>query len=475
MNEKVYKYFKQISEIPHGSGNTKQISDYLVSFAKEKKLSYIQDESNNVIIFKEASKGRENNSAVIIQGHMDMVTEKKKDSTHDFLKDPLDLRISGDYIYANDTTLGGDDGIAVAYALAILDDDSISHPPLEIVITVDEEIGMLGAAALDMSVLKGKYLLNIDSEEEGSVLVGCAGGMTSVCDIPLKTQNTSGILVKLEIEGAKGGHSGMEINKERANATIEIARVISRLVKEADVKILEVNGGLKDNAIPRNSDAVLVTDKENIKKVNEIVADMRLKLSNEYSSSDESINLKFIEDGEYEGLVLDEDSVNKFIMFFASIPNGVINMNTDIDGMVETSLNLGIFKLDKEHMLAEFSVRSSINSRKQLLGEKLKNITEFLGGKYQMQGVYPAWEHNKNSKLRPLMIEIYKKMFGKELKVEAIHAGLECGYFMERIKGIDIVSYGPDILDIHTTEERMSISSVNRMYDYTIEILKEIC
>ena len=228
MIEKVYKYFKQISEIPHGSGNTKQISDYLVSFAKEKKLSYIQDESNNVIIFKEASKGREKDSAVIIQGHMDMVTEKKKDSTHDFLKDPLDLRISGDYIYANDTTLGGDDGIAVAYALAILDDDSISHPPLEIVITVDEEIGMLGAAALDMSVLKGKYLLNIDSEEEGSVLVGCAGGMTSVCDIPLKTQNTRGILVKLEIEGAKGGHSGMEINKERANATIEIARVISR-------------------------------------------------------------------------------------------------------------------------------------------------------------------------------------------------------------------------------------------------------
>ena len=203
-----------------------------------------------------------------------------------------------------------------------------------------------------------------------------------------------------------------------------------------------------------------MTDKENIKKVNEIVADMRLKLSNEYSSSDESINLKYIEDGEYEGVVLDEDSVNKFIMFFASIPNGVINMNTDIDGMVETSLNLGIFKLDKEHMLAEFSVRSSINSRKQQLGEKLKNITEFLGGKYQMQGVYPAWEHNKNSKLRPLMIEIYKKMFGKELKVEAIHAGLECGYFMERIKGLDIVSYGPDILDIHTTEERMSISSV---------------
>lgn len=475
MNKNVYKYFKKISEIPHGSGNTKLISDYLVSFANEKGLRYIQDEANNVIIFKAGSLGRENDATVIIQGHMDMVTEKTKDSNHDFSKDPLELKIDGDFLYAKDTTLGGDDGIAVAYALAILDDDTISHPPLEVVITVDEEIGMLGAAVLDTSVLKGKYLLNIDSEEEGSILTGCAGGMTSICEIKLNTEKVSGIVARLEIFDAKGGHSGMEINKGRANATIEIARTITRLKREANAKIVEVLGGLKDNAIPRMSSAILVLDEDKIECAKAIVSQMQEKLSNEYSFSDEDIKLSLEVKEKISVNALTDESADKFVMFFSSIPNGVINMNYEIDGMVETSLNLGIFKLDANGMKAEFSVRSSVTSRKHSLGDKLKNITEFLGGKYSVVGEYPAWEYTKNSKLRPLMIDIYEKMFGKKLKVEAIHAGLECGYFKERMQDLDIVSYGPDILDIHTTEERMSISSVNRMYEYTIEILKEIC
>ncbi len=472
MNNKVFKFFEKISEIPRGSSNTDRISNYLVEFANDRQLKCIQDEVGNVIIWKNGSVGRENEDAVIIQGHMDMVTEKTEESSHDFTSDGLELIYEGDYLYAKDTTLGGDDGIAVAYALALLDDNSLSHPPIEAVFTVDEEIGMLGAAALDMSVLKGKYLLNVDSEDESSILVSCAGGMTSICNIELTSEIQHGTKYKITVNGLKGGHSGTEIDKERANAVKEMGRVLDYLNKKTDIYVMQINGGLKDNAIPRECNAIVISNNDD--EISNVIASLNENIKKEYQTSDENVCVSIEKYDTNDYNVLDEESTNKVIMFINVVPNGICNMSQEIDGLVETSLNLGIFNVDINNLCAKFSVRSSVASRKEYLGEKLKSITTFLGGTYSVQGNYPAWEYKKDSRLRELMVDIYSRMYKKELKVEAIHAGLECGYFMAAMPQLDVVSFGPDIFDIHTTEEKMSISSVKRIYEYIIEILKEI-
>lgn len=472
MSNKVFEFFEEISSIPRGSGNTKKISDYCVDFAKTRNLEFYQDEMNNVIIWKAGTKGRENEEPVIIQGHLDMVAEKTSESSHDFEKDGLNLVYEGDYIYAKDTTLGGDDGIAIAYALAILDDDSLSHPPVEAVFTTDEEIGLLGAAKLDMNKLKGTRLLNIDSEEEGIILVSCAGGMTSESNIPLESKNKSGKEVVLTITGLKGGHSGVEITKERGNAVILMGRVLSELKKDIDMDIISIKGGLKDNAIPRECCVHMLCDE--VDRLESLVLNINNVLSNEYISSDKEIKIVLSVNDEYSGKVMTKESFDKVCMYLNSVPNGIQNMSVDIDGLVETSLNLGIFETDTEKMKASYSVRSSVASRKVELGRKIKFITEYLGGTYNMYGEYPSWQYKKESCLRELMIDVYKKLYDKELIVEAIHAGLECGYFVQGKPELDVVSFGPNIYNIHTTEEKMSISSVNRTYDYLIEILKEM-
>ncbi|MBE5926968.1 MAG: aminoacyl-histidine dipeptidase [Lachnospiraceae bacterium] len=472
MSNKVFNYFEKLSSIPRGSGNTKSVSDYCVEFAKEHNLEFYQDDMNNVIIWKDASKGRENEEPVIIQGHLDMVAEKTNDSNHDFEKDGLELVYEGDYIYAKDTTLGGDDGIAIAYALAILDDDTLSHPPIEAVFTTDEEIGLLGAAKLDMNKLKGTRLLNIDSEEEGIILVSCAGGMTSESNIPFEAENVEGIKISLVLTGLKGGHSGVEIGKERGNAVILMGRILSEVKNEVGINVINIKGGLKDNAIPRECKCELVCS--DYKKLVECVEKINNILKNEYISSDKDINLILAEEDEYTGKAMSSDSLNKVCMYLSAVPNGIQNMSMDIEGLVETSLNLGIFNADYNGLKASFSVRSSVASRKIELGRKIKLITEYLGGNYNMYGEYPSWQYKKESPLRDLMIDIYKKMYDKELVVEAIHAGLECGYFVMGKPELDVVSFGPNIFNIHTTEEKMSISSVNRTYDYLIEILKEM-
>ncbi|MBQ4068126.1 MAG: aminoacyl-histidine dipeptidase [Lachnospiraceae bacterium] len=472
MSNKVFNYFEKLSSIPRGSGNTKSVSDYCVEFAKEHNLEFYQDDMNNVIIWKDASKGRENEEPVIIQGHLDMVAEKTNDSNHDFEKDGLELVYEGDYIYAKDTTLGGDDGIAIAYALAILDDDTLSHPPIEAVFTTDEEIGLLGAAKLDMNKLKGTRLLNIDSEEEGIILVSCAGGMTSESNIPFEAENVEGIKISLVLTGLKGGHSGVEIGKERGNAVILMGRILSEVKNEVGINVINIKGGLKDNAIPRECKCELVCS--DYKKLVECVEKINNILKNEYISSDKDINLILTEEDEYTGKAMSSDSLNKVCMYLSAVPNGIQNMSMDIEGLVETSLNLGIFNADYNGLKASFSVRSSVASRKIELGRKIKLITEYLGGNYNMYGEYPSWQYKKESPLRDLMIDIYKKMYDKELVVEAIHAGLECGYFVMGKPELDVVSFGPNIFNIHTTEEKMSISSVNRTYDYLIEILKEM-
>ena len=474
--KRVFHYFEKITQIPHGSENTKQISDYLVDFAATHGLSYIQDESNNVIIRKEASAGYEHSIGVILQGHCDMVCEKTAGSDHDFKHDPLKLEVDGDFISAKDTTLGGDDGIAVAYMLAILEDDSISHPPLECVFTTDEEIGLLGANALDASLLKGKRMINLDSEEEGSIWTSCAGGMRSDCEIPVTREKVHGTSYEVVIDGLLGGHSGSEIDKNRANSNILLGRFLFGLSQRMNYSLIEAEGGSKDNAIPRISSAMLLIDEKESELLNSFASQLELQLKKEYENTDDGIYITLSKGKEADYHALSQISREKLTFYLMNVPNGIQKMSGSIEGLVETSCNLGIFHMFKEddNLLGSLSVRSSVESAKDALSDRLCYLTEFLGGTYSTRGSYPAWEYREDSLLRDIMVKVYEDMYQKKPQVVAIHAGLECGLFYGRIDGLDCTSIGPDLTDVHTTEEKMSISSAARVYEYLLNVLKEL-
>ncbi|MDR3891097.1 MAG: aminoacyl-histidine dipeptidase [Blautia sp.] len=472
--ERVFHYFEEITKIPHGSGNTQGISDYLADFAKEHGLRYIQDESGNVIIFKEAAGGYENAPVVILQGHVDMVCEKLPNSTHDFTKDPLTLFVEGDMIHADGTTLGGDNGIAVAYELAILEDDKLQHPAIEAVFTVDEEIGLLGASALDTTSMKGKYLINLDSEEEGILWAGCAGGMTSISELPVKYQERTGICYDIKVDGLLGGHSGAEIDKIRANATLLMARFLHEFREYGEFGLISLNGGQKDNAIPRQAQASVLVEAEDGERLVSYAEEFTQMLRKEYTGTDEGITVTAVCKGEKSAQVLHPVSQEKVIFFLVNYPNGIQKMCGFIEGLVETSCNVGVTRLTEECLTCSASVRSSAGSAKKALGQKIQYLTEFLGGEYHVEGDYPSWEYRQDSVLRPLMVQVYKEMFKEEPAVQVIHAGLECGLFYEKIPGIDCISIGPDMKDIHTSEETLSISSTARVYEYLLEVVKRL-
>lgn len=472
--ERVFHYFEEITKIPHGSGNTREISDYLVSFAKEHGLRYIQDESNNVILFKPAAKGYENAPTVMLQGHMDMVCEKEPGSSHDFTRDALKLQVEGDYISAQGTTLGGDDGIAVAYGLALLEDDTLEHPALEVVITVDEEIGLLGATALDASPLQAKCLINLDSEEEGYLWAGCAGGMTAVSELPVRYQEETNEKWKVTVSGLAGGHSGAEIDKNRANATLLLARFLKEAKEQGAYAISELNGGLKDNAIPRTANALILAGKEEGNAIAAYAKVFTEALKKEYTGSDEEICVTVEAQGIGTEPVLHPVSQEKVVFFLLQYPNGIQKMCGFMDGLVETSCNLGITNLTPKALVGSASVRSSVGSAKKALADKIAYLTEFLGGDFQIEGDYPSWEYKQDSALRPLMVEVFREIYHREPEVKVIHAGLECGLFYEKIPGLDCVSLGPDMQNIHTTEEKLSISSVERVWEYLLAVLKRI-
>lgn len=471
--QRVFYYFEQIAAIPHGSRNTKAISDYLVDFAKEHNLVWYQDENNNVVIVKEASAGYEAAEPIIIQGHMDMVCEKEKGVDIDFEKDGLKLYIDGDFLKAEGTTLGGDDGIAVAYALALLDSQEIAHPKLEVVITVDEEIGMLGAEAIDLSMLTGHTMLNIDSDVEGSFLTGCAGGMAVNVTLPIKRVMQSGEKVALTITGLEGGHSGSEIDKEHGNANILMGRLLRALFEETPFGIISLAGGLKDNAIPRECVTELLVPQENVNLVKEIADKLDIELKKEFMTADPSVCIEFEDLGKKEERILDFGSVSRVIFYLRSVPNGVQHMSQVMHGMVETSLNLGIMELKEDALHTVTSIRSSVGTRKADLLDRVTAIVELLGGEAEVEGDYPAWEYKQDSSLRPQIAKVYKQLYGKDPVFETIHAGLECGLLSEKIKNLDCVSFGPDNFDIHTPKERLSISSTGRVWDFIVEFLRQ--
>ena len=469
--KRVFHYFEEICKIPHGSGNTRHISDYLVQFAKNHDLKYIQDEMNNVVIYKPGTAGYENAPTVIVQGHMDMVCEKRPDVDHDFIKDGLNLSVEGDYVSANGTTLGGDDGIAVAYGLALLESDTIAHPPLEVFITVDEEIGLLGAVGFDCSVLKGRRFINLDSEAEGSLWISCAGGLSGISHIPVTRLEAKGEKLTVKISGLMGGHSGAEIDKNRANANSLLGKFLHGLDAKAGYELISVQGGQKDNAITRESIAELLTVKENVEAVKEYAASMQTAWREEYTGTDEGITVTVTEEGEQDAKVLHPTSKEKVVFFLVNVPYGVQKMSGTIKGLVETSTNIGILKTSENEVLGSSSIRSSVETARDALSDKIEYLTEFLGGEYERQGVYPAWEYRKDSPLRDKMVEVYEEMYGQKPNVVAIHAGLECGLFYKKMEGLDCVSLGPDMKDIHTSEEVLSISSTERVWKYLVKVL----
>lgn len=471
--ENVFYYFEEIANIPHGSRNTKQISDYLVNFAKERNLEHYQDELNNVVIIKEASEGYESAEPVIIQGHMDMVCEKENGSTIDFEKDGLELYVDDGFVKAKDTTLGGDDGIAVAYALALLDSKELKHPRLEVVITVDEEIGMLGAVDIDLSMLKGHIMLNIDSDVEGEFLTSCAGGMSINSSIPVTRTSQTGLETIITLTGLDGGHSGAEIHKEHGNANILMGRILENIFNELPFGILDIKGGLKDNAIPRECTVTLLIPEEAREDVTRIVNATAKELAAELSVADPATRIDLSFGNVTEKNVLDYASVNKIILYLRTVPNGVINMSQVITGLVETSLNLGILELKDNELSTLTSIRSSVATRKDDLKKRVMNIIEMLGGECEAEGEYPAWEYNDHSTLRPRVVKVYQELFGEEPKLTAIHAGLECGILSDKIPNLDCVSFGPTNYDIHTPKERLSISSTERYWNFLVKFLEE--
>ena len=466
----VFGYFEKLCSYPHGSGNTKQISDYLVEFAREQGLRYIQDSLNNVILFGEGTCGYEDHEPVVLQGHMDMVCDKDADCPIDMDTQGLDVTHDGTYVFANGTTLGGDNGIAVAYALALLADKTIPHPPLEVIITVDEETGMFGAAGIDLSMLKGRTLLNLDSEDEGIFTVSCAGGARGTISLPVHRRAVYGPCVRLTVEGLCGGHSGVEIHKNRANANKVMGELLSRIQKLMPLCITKMSGGSKDNVITHSCQVTLVAMGMYPEKINDVAQQLENEIREQYDEP----NVKIYGDDvdALGGNALTTEDTAKVIALLCAAPNGVQAWSQDIEGLVQTSLNLGVVRLD-EKLNMTFAVRSSVNQEKRELLAKLRELAEFYDADYSEVGDYPAWEYKKDSRLRETMVEVYQQMYGAEPEVVAIHAGLECGILSDKLPGLDCVSIGPNMKDIHTSCEKLEIASTRRTWEFLLEILKK--
>lgn len=475
--KKIFTYFEEISGIPRGSYHNEKISEYLVRFAKEHHLSYRVDEARNVIIKKPASADCTNQEPVMLQGHMDMVCVSE-DGTHDFQNQGLPLRIDGDYIYSEGTTLGGDDGIALAYSLAILDSDEYTHPPLEVVFTTDEEVGMDGASALDTSDLNANRLINMDNEEEGVLLVSCAGGASADISFSEEKEKKSGTEIAVKVSGLAGGHSGTEIDKHPLNASILLGRLLFMTWKEQPFRFISFTGGDKDNVITSQADARLLCEgdgKELVKALTRNVA----CVTEEISAAEPDAAFAIGEPLRCSEFCFSESYTESVLSFLNLVITGVQVMSSDVPGMVESSLNMGVARTKEDGMTFAFSLRSQKESYRDYMLGKLEQLSkcvmsEGITGSFRVRGEYPAWDYKKDSVLRELMIEEFKRVFGREPEVKGIHAGLECGILAKKIPGIDIVSMGPDIHDIHTIHERLSISSAKKNFDFVLGVLEKL-
>ena len=467
--QKVFHFFEELCKIPHGTFDTKRISDYCVEFAKERGLEVVQDNANNVVICKPGTAGYENSEPLIIQGHLDMVCEKTENSTHDFDKDGLELLIEGDYVTAKDTTLGGDDGIAIAFAMAILDSNDIPHPPIEAIFTVDEEVGMGGAGVIDMSIIKGKMLLNLDSDNEGVIVAGCSGGFVDTVTIPVEREEKSGAVVTIQVKGLRGGHSGLEIHEQRGNSNKMMGRLLNHLNSHTDIALVSIDGGSKDNVITSLTTAkVVAADADTVVKLTKA---MEANWVQEFAGEEPELVVT-AEVSNETVQAMTKCATVKAIHFVYNSPYGVQGLSRALKGLVETSLNCGVVATSDAEIKALLYVRSSVNSKLEEMHEAISDFANILGGACVKENEYPAWMYKADSKIRPLVVETFKDMFGKEPIVNTVHAGLECGLLSGKKPDLDCVSFGPEMIDIHSVNEKLGISSTQRMWEFTKEVLK---
>ncbi len=470
--EKVFEFFSRIAEIPHGSGNTEQIAQFCLDFAKERNLKAVKDKGGNVIIYADGTEGYENSEPVIIQGHLDMVCEKTSDCTKDMAKEGITLCTDGEYVWADRTTLGGDDGIAMAYIFALLDSDDIPHPPIEAVITRDEETGMFGAVDFEPNLVKGRKMLNIDSEDEGILTVSCAGGISVYCEIPYDTSDKKpAYTYEISVSGLTGGHSGADIHLGRQNAIKVLGELLGKISEDVKFRISTVNGGGKANVIPQNASAIIGTDSDCGEALSKAAAEFEKDFLEKYSDNDPSAAFSVKNADACESFA-DCSGTENIIRFLNGAPNGIQCMSKSMSDMVQTSLNFGILSVNQGKICADFLIRSSVTDEKHSTAKNVSDFAAEFGGTTQLSGDYPGWEYREESQLRDIMCSAFEDMYGKAPKVSAIHAGLECGIFSEKLPGADIVSFGPDLENIHTPKERMNVASVGRTWDYLKEILK---
>lgn len=470
--KRVFEIFEDLTQIPHGSGNVKEISDYCYQFAKNLGLQTRQDETYNVVIVKEASKGYPSDKTVMLQGHMDMVCEKNQDNPINMDTDPLNIGIDGDFIHANGTTLGADNGVAVAYALAILEDDTLEHPRLEIVLTTEEETGMDGARELDVSDLKATYLINLDSELEGEILTSCAGGNKTTVRLPIQRERMEGLEIEILVRGLQGGHSGAEIHTGKANSNLLLGRILNEL-SDLSIGIVSIEGGMKDNAIPREAQATVLIPKEQLEQVEKIVKNVEREVKKEYEVTDPNISFSVVTKGETKKDVMTKESGKRCISYLLLVINGIQGMSFEIENLVESSLNLGVMTTSKQEVAFVHAIRSSKLTKKTYMKKQVEMLGNLLGGTVEFRSDYPAWEYRRDSKLRELCVDKYEELTGNKATIQAIHAGLECGILSEKMPQLDMVAIGPNMYGIHTPDEKLSIASTKRVYEYLLLVLKD--
>ncbi len=472
----IWRYFDEITKIPRPSKKEEKIIEYLLHFAKENNLEAERDEIGNVIIRKPGTSGKASHKTVILQSHSDMVCEKNADTEHNFDTDPIQTYIDGDWVKAKGTTLGGDDGIGIAAALAVLASDTIKHPPLEALFTSDEETGLTGAFGLKEGSLKGQILINLDSEDEGELFIGCAGGMDTVATFSYKRKNipTNSVAYKISVTGLNGGHSGDEIDKGLGNSNKILNRIILNAYKKFKVRLNEFNGGNLRNAIPREAFGIITVKKEHSEDFEKLVNELAGKIKNEFSATEENLSIDF-EQVELPEFVISKKAQKNLMHSLYACWHGVYAMSKDMPDLVETSTNLASVKfVENNKIKIETSQRSSVESAKYDMAQTVASVFKLAGAKVKHGDGYPGWKPNTNSEIMKITENSYKKLFDKEPEVKAIHAGLECGLFLEKYPYLDMISFGPTIKGAHSPDERMNIPTVQKFWDLLIDVLETL-
>ena len=477
--EKILRYFEQINAIPRCSKDEARLSRWLQQWARERNLAFQVDSPGNLVIQVAATRGQGHRPGVVLQGHMDMVCEKNPQSTHDFHKDPIISRQEGDWLCAQGTTLGADNGIALAYMLALADQPEMVHPPLELLFTVDEETGLNGAKALQPGFISGRFLMNLDSEDEGILTIGCAGGVdTEIClNIQKEKISPEARLMQVVVGGLRGGHSGIDIHRHRANANKVLTRTLMRIRQDGAMRVVSLSGGCRKNAIPRDAQALIWVNAQNETLVFQAVEEMQTKIKAEFvaSEADLFIHCTPVSDPPADASALTQADTDKAIRLLLSLPNGVAGMSADLEGLVETSCNLATAQIKERRFCVVTSQRSATMSRLEEITATIHAVAELAGAVAEDRDAYPAWPPDPNSTLLGLAQKCYHRLFGREPVIKAIHAGLECAIIGNLYPGIEMISFGPTLCNPHSPDERLYIPSIQKVWEFLVALLKAMC